>query len=740
MTLRSIALSVALLALASSPSDAQVRHRASGHLASFSSNAELARYLERLADAQKARYDVQKPAPCGGASSVAHVVRPPKSATTGMPIGGAVIRGAVKDVAGKAVAGASVAFGSIGRGVNTDSSGQYRVAIPADSLAKPRTVTLVVRRIGFDARRHEITLQQRDTAQVDFALCAASFQLNAVVATSAPMGPMGAAFSADESVTNTQHQGVDEGGIVKVHGDYLVMLRRGRLFTVDIGDRSMRPIAAVDAFGPGIDPRAAWYDELLVYGDKVVVIGYSYQRGGTELGVFHIDRAGGLRHLSTYQLRSNDYYSSRNYASRLVNGKLVFYTPLYLSGRTENVLDALPAMRRWRGDTSATGFERIVTPRQVYRPARELEMSSDLALHTVTTCDLSTEALECSASAVIGPSGRVFYVSPTSVYVWVSEWNSRTRGDEGEATLYRMPLDGSAPSATATSGSPVDQFSFLEGEDGFLNVVVRAESGGDAMWRAHHARGSIALLRLPLESFGDGRRAVPWSRYTALPTPSEGDFQNRFVGDHLLYGAGNGWGPPRTTSSDLYVVGLGRRDVTRLELPHGIDRIETMGSNAVVVGAHGADLHFSGIALGDRPAVAQRYVMSGASQGEMRSHGFFYKPDGEESGVIGLPVRGAKRPGYSHLREGSASILFLRNSGRELTPLGELYASPMSEQDDGCRASCVDWYGNARPLFARGRVFALLGYELVEGVIADGRIREVGRVSYAPRVIQALSR
>src|SRR5690242_3341878 len=40
----------------------------------------------------------------------------------------------------------------------------------------------------------------------------------------------------DESITNTQHAGVDEGGIVKLHGDHLVVLRRGRLFTVAIGD------------------------------------------------------------------------------------------------------------------------------------------------------------------------------------------------------------------------------------------------------------------------------------------------------------------------------------------------------------------------------------------------------------------------------------------------------------------------------------------------------------------------
>ena len=37
-----------------------------------------------------------------------------------------------------------------------------------------------------------------------------------------------------DSITNNQHAGVDEGGIVKLHGDHLVILRRGRLFTVRI--------------------------------------------------------------------------------------------------------------------------------------------------------------------------------------------------------------------------------------------------------------------------------------------------------------------------------------------------------------------------------------------------------------------------------------------------------------------------------------------------------------------------
>ena len=32
-----------------------------------------------------------------------------------------------------------------------------------------------------------------------------------------------------------------------------------------------------------------------------------------------------------------------------------------------------------------------------------------------------------------------------------------------------------------------------------------------------------------------------------------------------------------------------------------------------------------------------------------------------------------------------------------------------------------------------GRVFALLGYEIVEGSVDDGRIRETRRINYSPR-------
>ena len=97
-----------------------------------------------------------------------------------------------------------------------------------------------------------------------------------------------------------------------------------------------------------------------------------------------------------------------------------------------------------------------------------------------------------------------------------------------------------------------------------------------------------------------------------------------------------------------------------------------------------------------------------------------------------MPVARAARPAWRHLVESSAAILFLRRANRKFSGLGELNAEEARVVDDGCKASCVDWYGNARPIFLRGRVFALMGYEIVEGELGERSIRELRRFNFAP--------
>lgn len=550
-----------------------------------------------------------------------------------------------------------------------------------------------------------------------------------------------AAEGPAQGITNTQEAGVDEGGIVKMRGDMLVILRRGRLFTVSTAGGDLRPIDSINAFPPGVDPRSDWYDEMLIAGDRVIVIGYSYGRGGTEINRFRLDRDGRLRFEDAYHLKSNDYYSSRNYASRLIGTRLIVYSPLYLPyGNVADSFEWMPGVRRWTGDPKA-GFERIVSARQIYlpRPWENPEEADADALHTVTNCDLAAPVLYCNATAVLGPSGRNFYVSANAVYVWVSQgwWGRKVDGRRAQSMLYRMPLDGSAPSAIGVRGTPTDQFSFSEDwRSGVINVLVRGSGGGDAMFSPEFANGRVSLLRLPLTQFGGGGDEAARSYYRRLPSAPEYGFQNRFVGDYVLYGTGAGWGSQRG-GSVLVAASVRGYGVTEIPLPHGVDRIEAMGRDAVVVGGDGRDLFFRAVELtsGWTPQLGDVYRLEGAAQGETRSHAFFFKPeprDDETAGVMALPVVRGNRPGYRQLTEGSAAILFLRRSDRKFAPLGELEANGESVRDDGCQASCVDWYGNARPIFLPRRTFALMGYEIVEGELGPQSIRETRRVSFAP--------
>jgi hypothetical protein len=392
-------------------------------------------------------------------------------------------------------------------------------------------------------------------------------------------------------------------------------------------------------------------------------------------------------------------------------------------------------MRRWHSGATPAEFTRIAPATRIYRTDDPIDPFAGVALHSVTVCDLAKRELECESTAVLGPPGRVFYVSPESVFVWASAWQRGRESDAPGSALFRIPLEGSAPSALKVAGSPIDQLSFLEDADGMLNVLVRSNGRGEGMWAAETNRGDLALLRVPLMSFSDGRDSAPKSAYLPLPRTEGHTVQNRYVGAFLLYGGGTGWRRPQQTGeSELHAVRVSDGATYSVGLPHAVDRVEALGRHAVVVGSDGRDLHFTSLRLERFPVAIHRYTRPGAAQGETRSHGFFYRQDTDHDGLLGLPIVGARDPGWRQLRRTAASVLYLRNAGLTLAELGALEADPgAAAADDGCRASCVDWYGNARPLFLRGRVFALMGYELVEGRLSGNAITEVRRASFAPR-------
>ncbi|MDZ4110308.1 MAG: beta-propeller domain-containing protein [Brevundimonas sp.] len=558
----------------------------------------------------------------------------------------------------------------------------------------------------------------------------------------------GSRVTSAPSITNNQEAGVDEGDIVKAIGDTLVILRRGRLFTVDTYGGGLRAMDRIDAYPPGIDGSEGWYDEMLVADNWIVVIGYSYERGGTEINRFLLGSDGEMTFVDSYLLKSEDYYSSRNYASRLIGRELVTYAPVEV--RARDPLNDLPALVRWVPGQGEHGFggeaNRIMAVGDVYRTAGPGEETVGWdVLHTVIRCDLTAVQFQCRGSAVLGPYSRNFYVSATAVYVWVTDRGRWSSEPDDRSWLFRVPLDGSAPGAAATRGTPIDQFSFNEvPEAGRIDVLTVSEGNGEAMWGSEVANGEAALLSLPFTRFGTGTDEPVDGDYRVLPRVAETWRPlNRFVGSHLLY-AFSVWDEDLddVTTGVLTVVPLDGGDISRMAVAGQVGRIEAMGEDAMVTSEDKGALIFTTVDLGGvRPRISDQYVLEGGEESESRSHAFFFQPDRDSTdgarGVLGLPVLRevdeAPDGRYRYTDGSLGTVVYLRRGDSRVRPLGSLDATPgISRVDDGCVASCVDWYGDARPIFLNGRVFALLGYELVEGRESGGRMRELRRIDMTP--------
>jgi hypothetical protein len=323
-------------------------------------------------------------------------------------------------------------------------------------------------------------------------------------APSAPLQIQGLTSPAGDMAAAAPVAGVDEGGIVKAAGDYLVALHRGRLFSVRIGGGALEPVSAVDAFGPGVETENYMYDRLLVSGDRVLVIGtvtFWGDANQVQVGVFHLAPDGRLTHRNTFFLRSLDAYGRYFYgpgtdAVRLVGDRLVFYVPL--SADVRDPLGAFPLVR---------GPGVVSTPPadvRVYHPAGRV-VARSMHLHALTTCDLAEAAPRCSSTALLAPGDRPFHVTRTAVYLWARQtpWDEKA---PALSVLYRIPLDGSTPTALRVAGKPVDQDAFLE-RDGYLHVLLRVDVPGAPAERAEYA-GPLALLRVPLSALGSGRETA----------------------------------------------------------------------------------------------------------------------------------------------------------------------------------------------------------------------------------------
>lgn len=530
--------------------------------------------------------------------------------------------------------------------------------------------------------------------------------------------------TANEEITNNQEEGVDEGGIVKNIGDYLVVLRQGRLYAVDVAESgNVTQTDVEDVPIPDLPTQewGAWYDEMLVNGDDIYVVGYRYDveledspgswSGATEINHFVLNVDDGqLERRETLFFESSDYYDWSNYSSRMIGDKVVFYMPYYhrvtplAFSYPHLAARGLPTMLEHRGGNRFRRMAPLLASGDIVKGRGD-------ALHTIVTCELTSGVVKtCEGKAMRGDWWGQRYVTADDVYLWSND------------RIYAMSLQDGSVTSHEARGWPRDQFSFdFDGEN--LNVVVMDTAD---------RRSDLFMLALPREEFTEDGGKLESRHLRRLESDTDVWIQaNRFVDGHLLV-AVETWNPDRVGNDNLVIAYDVKNDERHLlPLVDPVTRIEPMrGVGALVVTNSWqeprTELH--SVVLGDEPRVVDSFRFEATRESEWRSHGFFFKPDDElGGGRFGLPVISINGGGWWGTEP--ASIAFFDvTPAADMSLLGTVGASLANNDESTCEISCYDWYGNTRPIFLRDRVYGLIGSEIIEVGFDDG-VREVQRVA-----------
>lgn len=598
--------------------------------------------------------------------------------------------------------------------------GSYEIAIPRDRLADPMHTEIVASGLGMDMLSHPITLRPGTSVTANFMLCPYRW----------PASPEDVRVPVYQDASPE----VVAPSIVGRSGRFVVILRRGRLFTVRMRARSLELADAVRAFRQGADPQ---FYSMLVRGDRIVVL-WAGARSETEIALFRIDPHGRLRFNGEYEWATAfASQNSWNYV-RLVGDRLVFYYAMRTGWWVSTPLDVAPVLRR-RQDADTSRFDTLIVPKRLFRPQWAWGPTDSYTLHVAATCDLARPRFECRATVVIAPPLAMHNISRTAVYVLTADPSradtSRRSSmmDSAGSLLIRIPLDGSAPGAIGVAGTPMDLSTFLE-RDRRVHLVVRANWTGPTYWAPAGVPRSTALLTVPITDFRDGSASAPYWRYRPLPTGVGEIGWTIFAAGKSVYVAAAPVVPeiPGTVDA-VYVAPLNGGEVTRVPMPSGAWQIAPMGRGAATIYANGKTFDVTGIRVDSAPRAVQRFSILTDREHAPWTEGSAYIPLSADSGILGVYVVGTGVFSRSKLTEGPGAILLLLNDGRRLLPLGTLTAAPDPPITKDCEAACMSSHPRMRLFAVDGRIFAMLGYDLIEIRVRHGKLQELRRVRFTLR-------
>lgn len=522
-------------------------------------------------------------------------------------------------------------------------------------------------------------------------------------------------------VTNNQEQGVDEGDIVKKVGRFVIVLRQGHLYSIDVGESRSPRLTLVDVL-EAVENSAAqdiWFDEILTFDGGLLLLGYNFGEQRSELMLFGLDERGQLHRGHRFQVTSADYYSTTNYGARVRGNEFVLSLTQFLVAAKDGL--SWPQWRRVQdGDVK---WQPLMDPSRLHLP---LVIEDLPAVHTVLRCPIDrlvAGELVCATTGILGSHESELYVTSNNAYLTVEGWGPEAYDDmdchwnycqpsaQNEkyryTALYRIARDGTV-GVVRLPGTVADHFSF-------------SETDGDIYVLTHHQdqREPVMLLQRA-SAFGSSLS----TEAAVLARIPDADVLHQIRLTKTAAWIGE---LPRDVAPDgtrLLVQPFDGSKVHEQVLLHSVERIEPLDDRVLLMG-EGVNGEWTATLVSAEAPFSSGLPLPIAdyTSAEGRSHAFNADRRGEEW-LFGLP-------GVSSAANADivSDLIYFITDDLNMERAGVL---DMQEFAPGSQAAdspaWYDWYGNARLFFVGERIFALSSSGLKEATYDRHGIRAVRSV------------
>jgi hypothetical protein len=531
----------------------------------------------------------------------------------------------------------------------------------------------------------------------------------------------GSALTAD-SGTNNQESGVDEGGLAKRSGDHLFILRDDYLHVLRVRRDGVAVLdypSRLSVLDPG-ERDEAWYDEILVHDHDVILVGFNYAADASEILHFRLDEGDRLTRLGRYAIRSSDYFSGENYATRIVGDDLVFV----LSMALDDVLDG--AWPSWtRRDTSTPAWHPLLEPDDVFLP---LVIAEDPVLSMVLECPIAEGlALErCRARAVIAPDAGTHYVTGHAVYLAVSEWPPEFYRDVATSvmdfdrywalrhqrwtSIYRFPFGADrGVSVARIDGEIDDQFQFKE-RDGVLFAAGEIQYGEER----EDLRTEVRLRRIADADFS----VKPEGLAPLLSrTERRGSLEAMRFDDERLWMS---FEHSDRDLSELIVAPLNGAASNARVLDFAACRLQPVGAGMIAMNSWAPPATIAYLRDTDGHLQIDTQRLPGFEIDADRSQAFNFRAMGDYGTLMTVPIDPSREHHSGGTRRSDFAFLGLKDE--RLTEIGVLDMQAFGERNS-CANGCDDWYGDARAIPVDGRWIFLSGDLVLEAELRGDKLQ-----------------